>query len=481
MEISTSKKLNSVDGLFIFVPEKKFNPKDFGKNLPTSIKNQISTRLKDKDFEGKIGEVCQVFPVIKSVKKVFLVGLGKEEKKNEIRRAAGAAMRQAKKMKLKKISFIIPNNIDLRRILSGAVLGDYEFKIAKKDKSFSPKSLEIMGGEKTDAQTLLSEYHCAESTNLVRDLINLPPNMMTPKILAAEAKKIGKGVKNPVKVKIMGEKEMKKMGMGSLLGVGLGSHEESQLIVLEYNGGKKSEKPVALVGKAVCFDAGGYNLKPTKYIEEMKSDMSGGATVLGLFKWIAEAKPKKNIVGVVGAVENLVSGNAFKPGDILTAMNGMTIEIGNTDAEGRLVLADCLYYTATKYKPAKMMDIATLTGAVVVALGNEITGIMGNNPELITEIKESSEKADEMVWELPITDTFRDNMKGTISDLNNISKGVGGGSSNGGAFLENFVNKTPWAHLDLGGTAFKSGSADEITQKGATGVIVRTLKNLLKD
>jgi len=412
--------------------------------------------------------------------KVFLVGMGDGEKEKEIRLVAGAAIRKAKKIKAGNIAFVGPKNWDLKRVISGAILGNYQFKIGDTKDFFDPKSLTILSDKKLDKEILKSEIEIAEATNFVRDLINLPANFVQPKTLSSEARKICKGVTNPLKVKIFGEKEMQKQGMGALMGVGYGSHEESQLIVFEYRGGKKSEAPIALVGKGVCFDAGGYNLKPTKYIEEMKSDMAGAATVLGIFRWIAKVKPKKNIVGVIGAVENLVSGGAFKPGDILTAMNGQTIEITNTDAEGRLVLADALYYTAKKFKPAKMIDLATLTGAVITSLGNSISGIMGNDPKLISEIKEASGKADEPIWELPLTEEFSENMKGEISDLRNTSKVPGAGSCTAGAFLQNFVDGKKWAHIDIAGTAFNNSKEDEITTKGATGVMMRTLKNLLE-
>ena len=330
--------------------------------------------------------------------------------------------------------------------------------------------------EKVEKKEITKAVSLAKSTCLTRDLINLPPNMMTPKILASKAKKVG----SAVKVKVMGEKQMAKLGMGSLLGVGQGSHEETQLIIFEYKGGKRGEKPLALVGKGVCFDSGGYNVKPTGHIEEMKSDMSGAATVVGMFDYIARTKPKRNIVGVIGAVENLVNGNAYKPSDIITAMNGDTIEVTNTDAEGRLVLADCLYYTATKLKPSKIIDLATLTGACIAALGYKISAIMGNDSSLIKEVQSAAGKAGELVWELPITDHFREKIKGENSDLINWTAGVSAGSSMGGAFLQNFVEDIPWIHMDIAGTAFHIKTSDSVTPKGATGVMMRTLSEWIE-
>ncbi len=477
MKISVESAFKKADACFVFVG-KTFSAKNY--IISKEIAKEISIRKKEKDFTGKKGEVLPIFTNEKNSKKVFLVGVGDEKKTGELRLVAGVAIRKAKEIKAEKIVFCIPKDWDIKKIISGAVLGNYEFKIGDRKDFFDPKTLIISAGKEINKKDLESERQISEATNFVRDLVNFPANFVQPKTLSEEAKKLSKGVTNPVKVKILGEKEMKKQGMGALMGVGYGSHEESQLIVFEYYGGKKSEKPIALVGKGVCFDAGGYNLKPTNHIEEMKSDMAGAATILGIFKWIAKSKPKKNIIGVVGAVENLVSGGAFKPGDILTAMNGKTIEITNTDAEGRLVLADALYYTATKFKPQKMIDLATLTGAAVVALGNDISAIMGNSPQLISEIKKASEKSDESTWELPLTEEFGKNMEGDISDLRNTSKVSGAGSCTAGAFLRNFVNDTKWVHIDIAGTAFNNKGGDEITQKGATGVMMRTLKNLLE-
>ena len=478
MKITVTPKATKADALFVFIPKKEWDKKLFGKLLPQALEKQIAERLKEKDFEGKCGEIIQLFPSTKDMKKTFLVGTGEGKEKNELRKAAGSAIRKAKKAKAGKVSFLLSNKDDLMRTISGAILGDYEFKIGDTKEQFSPKTLSILTAQKYVKADVQSEIILSEATNFTRELINLPANMMTPAMLAQNAKSIGKGTK--VSVKIMGEKAIAKLGMGVFYGVGQGSKEESQLIVLEYMGGKKSEKPLALVGKGVCFDSGGYNIKPTGHIEEMKSDMGGAATVLGIFQWIAQTKPKKNIIGIVGAVENLVSSNAYKPGDYITAMNGKTIEITNTDAEGRLVLADCLYYAATKYKPMFMIDIATLTGAAIAALGYDVTPIMGNHSAKTQQVKNAADKADEGVWELPITEDFRKKVKGINTDLLNWTPNVSAGSSMAGAFLEQFVEKTPWVHIDTAGTAFHAKTEDSITPKGATGVMIRTLKNLIQ-
>ena len=478
MKISIASKIASTDALFVFIPQKKWDKKPFGKLLPTALEKQIAGRLKENDFKGDLGEMIQLFPSVSGAKKTFLVGTGEGKEQNDIRKSAGSAIRKAKKIKAKKVAFLLSEKVSVERIISGAILGNYEFKIGNTKDQFSPESVAIITTQKNKKADIDSEIALSEATNVTRELTNLPANMMTPVMLAKRSKAVAKG--SAVSVKVIGEKGIQKLKMGSFAGVGQGSAEESQLIVFEYMGGKKAEKPMAFVGKGVCFDSGGYNLKPTGHIEEMKSDMGGAATVVGLFEWIAKTKPKKNIIGVIGAVENMVSSNAYKPGDYITAMNGKTIEVTNTDAEGRLVLADCLYYTATKYKPAFMIDLATLTGAAIAALGYEITPIMGNQSAKVQQVRNAAEKADEGVWELPITDHFREKVKGTNTDLLNWTAGVSAGSSMAGAFLEQFVEKTPWVHIDIAGTAFHAKSEDSITPKGATGVILRTLKHLIQ-
>lgn len=478
MKVALQDKATKGDALFLFISEKpsKTSIDKFGKATASTI-NKLR---KQKLFEGKKEEILPLEGALKSHKQVILIGTGKGEKEDEMRVAAGHAIKKAKKLKASQVTFWLDKTQDALMAVSGGVLGNYEFKVGDTKKQFSPKKLNIATTGKITKKEIDKAAALAESTCLTRDLINLPPNMMTPKILAAKAKKVASGVRNPVSVKILGEKAMAKLGMGSLLGVGQGSDEESQLIVFQYNGGKKSEKPLAIVGKGVCFDSGGYNIKPTGHIEDMKSDMSGAATVVGMFNYIAKTKPKQNIIGVIGAVENLINGVAYKPSDIITAMNGDTIEVTNTDAEGRLVLADALYYTATKLKPAKIIDLATLTGACIAALGYEITAVMGNNDDLLKEVKSASKKAGEDVWELPITDHFREKIKGSDADLINWTAGVSAGSAMGGAFLERFVEKTPWVHMDIAGTAFHSKSDNSYTPKGATGVMMRTLSEWIE-
>lgn len=481
MKISTGTTFPVTDSLFLLLPKKNWK-KMLDTSLRPEIRKEISTHFLKKNFKGEKGEILQIFPNKNGkAKKVFLAGVGELKEQVDIRIAASLAIRKAKKIKSEKVAFWVPSSLCLKRIVSGAVLGSYEFKIGDTKEQFQPKELTLITKEPFAKEELESERILAESTNFTRDLINLPPNKMSPDDLVTEAQKhIGKIKQSHVKIEILEEKELKKLGMGSLLAVGIGSDIRPNVMVLKYMGGKKKEAPIALVGKGVCFDSGGYNLKPTGHMEEMKSDMSGAATVLGVFKWLNEAKPAIDVVGVIGAVENLVSGGAYKPGDIITAMNGKTIEVTNTDAEGRLVLADCLYYAATKLKPAKIIDIATLTGACIAALGYKITGFVGNNKSLMEQFKKSANIEDEMTWEMPLENFMREKTKNDISDLKNWSAGVSAGTSMGGAFLENFVEKIPWIHIDIAGTAFHGKEGDELSPKGATGVMVRTLKRFIE-
>ena len=319
----------------------------------------------------------------------------------------------------------------------------------------------------------------AESTNFVRNLVDEPANVVNSLFLEKVAQKIAAD-SDKIKLKVLDKMELQKEGLNALLGVNLGSDNSPKLLILEYNGSDKNGY-TALVGKGITFDSGGYNLKPTKYIEDMKTDMAGGAVVLGTIKAAAELGLKKNLLGVVPVCENMVSGSAQRPGDIVKAYNGKTIEIGNTDAEGRLILADALAYTEAKYKPEVMIDLATLTGACVIALGYYAAGMVGKDEKLLNELKFAGLESGDKVWELPFFDEYQDWMDGSISDLNNISakgKGYEAGSITGGVFLSKFVEKAKWVHIDIAGSAYWAVDGDYL-RKGATGSGVRVLSYYL--
>ena len=318
-----------------------------------------------------------------------------------------------------------------------------------------------------------------EGVFLTRDLVSEPPNVLNHKSYVQEIQKLSK---LGLKIKSYNEKELKKLGLNALLGVGLGSANETYLVTIEWNGKNNSLKnPLTFVGKGVCFDTGGISLKPAKFMEEMKYDMAGSAVVVGLLKSLALRKAKVNAVGVVGLVENMPGSSAQRPGDIVKSYSGKTIEILNTDAEGRLVLADALSFAEKKYKPKFIIDLATLTGAIIISLGEEYAGLFSNNDELSKNIFKASENVNEKVWRLPLHKNYDKLMDSTIADVQNINYSGGAGSITAAQFLQRFIlNKTPWAHLDIAGMAFSKKAAN-LNPGGATGFGVRLLNNLIKE
>ncbi|MBL0941214.1 MAG: leucyl aminopeptidase [Alphaproteobacteria bacterium] len=312
---------------------------------------------------------------------------------------------------------------------------------------------------------------------LTREVVSEPPNVIYPETLAEKAKELSK---LGVKVEILNEKQMKALGMGALLGVGQGSIRESQLAVMQWQGGNKNDQPLAFIGKGVTFDTGGISLKPAANMDEMKADMGGAAVVMGLMKALAGRKAAINAVGVIGIVENMPSGSAQRPGDIVTTMSGQTIEVLNTDAEGRLVLADALWYTQDRFKPQLMVNLATLTGAIVVALGHEYAGLFSNNDELAERLSAAGEKMEEKLWRLPLHENYNKDIDSDVADVKNISSGRGAGSITAAQFLERFVNKMPWAHLDIAGVTWSSKDL-ALSRKGATAFGVRLLNCFIQD
>ena len=317
-----------------------------------------------------------------------------------------------------------------------------------------------------------------QGVNYTKDLVSEPGNILHPDEYASRLKKLSK---YGLKVVVYDESKLKKLGMNALLGVGQGSIRGSYLVTLEWNGLKTKNKPLAFVGKGVCFDTGGISLKPAKFMEDMTYDMAGSAVVVGLMKNLALRKAKINAVGVVGLVENMPGGNAQRPGDIVKSYSGKTIEVLNTDAEGRLVLADALTFTEEKFNPKFIIDLATLTGAIIVALGSEYAGLFSNDDKLSKQIFESGKKVDEKVWRMPLDKNYDKLMDSKNADMQNINYVGGAGSTTAAQFLQRFIlNKTPWAHLDIAGMAFsKYGGA--LNSEGATGFGVRLLNKLIED
>jgi leucyl aminopeptidase len=316
----------------------------------------------------------------------------------------------------------------------------------------------------------------AEGVVIARDLVNEPPNVLYPEELARRA---GSLKKLDVDVEVLDEKAMRKLGMNALLGVAQGSAHDGRVVVMRWNGGKRGAAPIAFLGKGVTFDSGGISIKPAASMEDMKGDMAGAACVVGLMHTLARRKAKANVVGVMGLVENMPDGKAQRPGDIVTSMSGQTIEIINTDAEGRLVLADVLHYVNTRFKPAFMIDLATLTGAIIVALGNEYAGMFANNDELAERLRQAGEAVGERVWRMPLAPEYDKLIDSKFADMKNTG-GRHGGAVTAAQFLQRFVEKTPWAHLDIAGTGF-SAPASDLNRSWGSGWGVRLLDELVRE
>ncbi|MGO4831414.1 leucyl aminopeptidase, partial [Rhizobiaceae sp. 2RAB30] len=347
-------------------------------------------------------------------------------------------------------------------------------------------------GEKAPPRQVKITIHCSDPAGarkafaaaeavtggvlLARNLVNEPANALGPVEFAARAKELES---LGVKVEVLTEKEMKKLGMGALLGVAQGSARPPRLVVMEWNGGKAKDKPIAFVGKGVTFDTGGNSMKPAAGMEDMKGDMGGAAAVTGLMQTLAARKAKVNVVGIIGCVENNVDGNAQRPGDIITSMSGQTVEVLNTDAEGRLVLCDALWYCNDRFQPKFMIDLATLTGAIMVALGQHHAGLFSNNDELAARLFSAGQTTQERVWRMPLGPDYDKLIDSKNADMKNIG-GRYGGAITAAQFLQRFVKDTPWAHLDIAGTAM-SAPANEINQSWASGFGVRLLDRLVRD
>jgi leucyl aminopeptidase len=465
------------------------------KEIDDNLQGAISAAFKNKRFSGKPNQTLLLNSTGKA-SNILLLGIGKakEVTAEKICQAAATAVKVLEKSKFKSVAADLSDFESLGKgglygelagaVSEGAGLALYHFDNYKsKDKDDPPVRMEKLTLLTSKAQQTAVEKSIVRAEKIVnavhiaRDLVSHPGNTVTPTYLAEHAKKMAR--KNKITCKVLGKKEMKKLGMGSLLGVAQGSDEPPALIVLEYNGAAKKQAPTVIVGKGITFDTGGISLKPGGGMDEMKMDMSGSATTLATLELVASLKLKVNVVGIVAAAENMPSGSAIKPGDILKSMSGKTIEVLNTDAEGRLVLADALTY-AQRYKPKEVIDLATLTGAVLHALGHQAAAVIGNNPAMIQKLKDAGEATGERVWELPLWEEHEKATKSDIADLKNIaSPGVGAGSTMGAAFLKPFAGDQPWTHIDIAGTAW--GFDRPYTNKGASGFGVRLLLNYLEN
>jgi len=482
--------LSEDSGAFAIFVNEKYQFKDKKKILTeSSIKkiNSFLDVLKNRKSEDSI-----FFFDISDKQKCFVIRIKNKFESYWPQECGGNFFSHIKKNKDVNRINIYADSLDLEtgklldffsQFIFGFNLKSYTFNKYKtlKKEIFNKKiDLKIITTNKDKIENKYKYYDAIkEGVFLTRDLVSEPPNVLNPKSYVEEIKKLSK---LGLKIKSYNEKDLKKIGLNALLGVGQGSVNESYLVTIEWNGkNNSSNKPIAFVGKGVCFDTGGISLKPAKFMEEMKYDMAGSAVVVGLLKSLALRKAKVNAVGVVGLVENMPGGNAQRPGDIVKSYSGKTIEVLNTDAEGRLVLADALSFAEKKYKPKFIIDLATLTGAIIISLGEEYAGLFSNNEELSKNIFESSKKVNEKVWRLPLHKNYDKLIDSTIADVQNINYAGGAGSITAAQFLQRFITeKTAWAHLDIAGMAFSKKAAN-LNPGGATGFGVRLLNNLIKE
>ena len=445
----------------------------------------IAQLIKQGDIKGKLNEITLIYSSGRlPAGRVAVVGLGKKKElnTNKLRGAFGEACRYLRGKGAATIASGIPDSdieIDAaaQSMTEGAVLGLYAFRkhITKKENGFGEiKEITITGGEKRRMERAIQKGKIiAEAASMARDMVNEPANFLTPAEMAEAARKLAK--EYGLRVEIFEREKMKELGMGGLLGVSQGSQQPPRFIVISYRGRTSAGLDVALVGKGITFDSGGISIKPSEGMADMKGDMAGGASVMATIRALAQLKPAINVTALIPATENMPSGTAMKPGDIITAMNGKTIEVLNTDAEGRLILADALSY-ANKLGAKAIIDVATLTGACQIALGKITSGLFTNNQSLLDRVIEAANDAGEPAWQLPLFDEYKEFIKSDFADIKNTGNRYGGAIT-AAKFLEEFVDKTPWVHIDLTGPDTDKDKGYQV--KGATGVPVRTLVNLV--
>ena len=475
----STKSLKKLSSNVVFFVNEKFSTNNIKRYISNIEFSYINDLLKTSDLKKNI----YIYEV-SSKKKIALISLKNNIKTFDVENLGAefyGRINYGKNSEYIINSDSIRSNVEnfLGHFLHGLKLKSYSFDKYKTKKETRIISISIAGKKNIPStQNQLKFKALEEGTFYARDLVSEPGNVLHPD---EYAKRLNSLRKDGLKINIYDKKKLKKLGMNALLGVGMGSIRGSYLVTMEWNGAKDKSRPVAFVGKGVTFDTGGYSLKPARFMEDMTYDMAGSAAVVGLMKSLAIRKAKINAVGVVGLVENMVSGVAQRPGDIVKSYSGKTIEVLNTDAEGRLVLADALTYTEKKYKPKFIVDLATLTGAIIVCLGSEYAGLFSNDDKLSKQIINAGEKVEEKLWRMPLHKNYDKLMNSKNADVQNINYVGGAGSTTAAQFLQRFIiNKTPWAHLDIAGMAFsKYGGA--LNSGGATGFGVRLLNELIEE
>ncbi len=456
----------------------------------TEIDLKVVSSVKQtlKDMGGKLGKIS-IIPTKSPAQRILLAGLGKKEKftNDTIRYVSGKIAQKARELKLPEFSIIPPSSnivdpiLSTSHIVEGCKMSLYKFEKFKTEKNNKTPDLSIISSKLNKVTKAVKTAEIvSEGSIFTKSIANLPPNECTPTTLANFARDMAK--KNKMKCTIISKNELKKKGFGGITAVGQGSKNKPKMIILEHNKGKASEKPIVLVGKAVTFDTGGISLKPGEKMDEMKFDKCGGCTVLGIMKAVSELKLPINVVGIIPSVENMPGGESYRPGDIIKLYSGKTAEILNTDAEGRLILADALSYGEKHYSPKAIIDFATLTGACIIALGTNVAGMVSSNDKLKQKILEASKRTTEELWELPLNEDYMDMIKSDVADMKNIGIGRAAGTITAAAFLRNAINDTPWTHIDIAGVAWTQVATKEkpYNPKGATGFGVRLILDYLQ-
>lgn len=460
------------------------------KDFDNKTGNVISSYIKTNNFEGDKGELKNIF-LNKNIKNIVLAGLGEEEKYSldVLSNVIADASKRLRDNSTRTFSILLDSFANnklkdeeiVEKIALSSLIGLYkftEYKTKDKEKKKQIKEITIITNSAKNLEKEMKYASVvADAVNKTRDLVNTPPNVATPEYVANYAMELAR--KSSLKCTVFDEKQIEKMRMGCFTAVAQGSAQKPRMVVLEYNGAGKSQKPIAIVGKGITFDSGGLNLKPYPYILNMKDDKGGAVAALHIVEACSKLKLPINVVAITPLCENMPSSTSFRPDDILTAYNGMTVEIKNTDAEGRLILADALSYAA-ELKPEVIIDIATLTGASLIALGYVATPFLTTDEKLREKIKNASQRSLEKVWEFPLWPEYEENIKSDVADLKHISEESDAGVIMGAAFLKNFVGDIPWAHIDIGTTVWSKADKGILT-KGATGVTVRLMMELLRE
>lgn len=490
LKVSVQAKISNKDPLVVFPVFEEYKKKN---PLPSAVKKLMDSRIKSKDFKNEAGSTLYTITDSKALPtRILLVGLGKikEFTPEKAREFGATALKAAQAKKQKKFSIYLTGEFDdfVQQVAEGAILANYSiarYKTGKAKKKIEESFCEaatLISGAKSAGRAAKRAAALAEGVFNTRNFVNDPANICSPAQLEKHARKIAKQI--GAKITVFNKKQLEKMGANLILAVNQGSpngDQAARMVVIDYNPKKSKTVDLAIVGKGIIFDTGGVNLKPTRHIEDMHQDMAGAATMLGAMTTLKKLGVKKRIIGVGPITENSMDGTSYRPSDVIKSYSGKTVEIGNTDAEGRLVLADALNYTAKTYKPKHMVDLATLTGACVVALGEEYGALFGNNGKFQEKIMTSSKNTDEAMWVLPIHPKHEKSMKSDVADLRNDSKhSYHAGASTAAAFLKQFVEKTTWAHMDIAGTAYLS-RPKKYEKARASGFGVRLLADLAEN